>query len=164
MIVFAGQSTGNLNDIWSLDADNYVWTNLTPAQSPTHRHFPSNVYSGNGNIVVFGGNSLSQGNISGGLNDLWIFNLDAQHWDTLPQGALKPLPRFGHSAIYIPSQDRMIIFGGQGTSFLYSDTWEYSGISTLGISNISSNNSINIFPNPVSGFLNITFNNSSNTK
>ncbi|MEP7263312.1 MAG: kelch repeat-containing protein [Bacteroidota bacterium] len=164
MIVFGGQSTGNLNDIWSLNADTYVWTDLTPVQSPPSRHFPSNVYSGNGNIIVFGGNSLNQGNISGGLNDLWRFNLDTQLWDTLPQSVIKPLQRFGHSAIYIPSQDKMIIFGGQGTSSILSDTWEYTGISTVGISNISNESSINIFPNPVSGLLNIKINNSSNIK
>ena len=147
-----------------MDVDTYIWTDLTPLQTPPARHFPSNVYSGNGNVIVFGGNSLSQGNNSGALNDLWTFNIDTQLWDTLPQNISKPLPRFGHTAIYIPSQDRMIIFGGQGTTSLYNDTWEYSGISTLGISNVSSLNSIHVYPNPVLDLLHITFNNSSNKK
>ncbi len=160
MIVFAGQSTGNLNDLWALNADTYIWTNLTPAQSPPSRHFPSNVYCGNGNIVVFGGNSLNQGNISGGLNDLWAFNLDNQLWNTLPQGALKPLSRYGHTAIYIPSQDKMIISGGQGTSTLYSETWEYSGISVV-LSSVDESNlqrsSFTSYPNPSKGKTSFSF-------
>lgn len=159
MIVFAGQSTGNLNDIWSLNVDTYDWMELTPAQSPPPRHFSSSVYCGNGNVVVFGGNSLNQGNAAGGLNDLWSFNLDARVWDTLPQASLKPLPRYGHAVIYIPSQSKMLVFGGQGTSSLFNETWEYSGLSSLGILNAQNNNTISVFPNPTADILNITLNN-----
>ena len=65
------------------------------------------------------------------MNDLWVFNLDTHQWDSIPQGDIKPLPRFGHTAVYIPLLDKMIIFGGQGTSSLFDETWEYSGISSV---------------------------------
>ena len=131
MIVFGGQSTGNLNDIWSLNVDNFTWTNHIPLVSPVARHFTSSVYCGNGNVVIFGGDSLNQGNTSGAMNDLLSFSLDSQTWNTILQDPIKPSARYGHTYIYIPSQDKMILFGGQGISSLNAETWVYTGISSL---------------------------------
>jgi len=160
MIVYGGQSTGNLDDIWTLNTDSNTWTNLTPVQKPIARHYPSNVYCGNGHVVIFGGNSLNQGNTNGALDDLWTFSLDSQSWDTLPQGSIKPSPRFGHTYIYIPSQDKMIIFGGQGLSSMNSETWVYTGVSSL-LNTIEEreNNffSLNCLPNPSTGNFSINF-------
>lgn len=128
MIVYGGQSTGNLDDIWTLNLDTYTWTNPAPSSKPIARHYPSNVYCGKGNVVIFGGSYLGQGNLAGGMNDLWSFSLDNNKWDSIPQGSTKPAERFGHIAVYIPSKDKMIIYGGTGAS-LYNDTWEFSGIS-----------------------------------
>ncbi len=160
MIVFGGQSTGNLNDIWSLNVDNYVWTNHIPLLSPVARHFSSNVYCGNGYVVIFGGDSLSQGNTSGAMNDLWSFSLNSQEWNSLPQDSLKPSPRYGHTYLYIPSQDIMIIFGGQGISSLNAETWVYTGISSfLNKVNEHSNNFslLKSSPNPSIGNSTINF-------
>ena len=131
MIVFGGQSTGNLNDIWSLNVDNFTWANHIPLVSPVARHFTSSVYCGNGNVVIFGGDSLNQGNTSGAMNDLLSFSLDSQTWNTILQDPIKPSARYGHTYIYIPSQDKMILFGGQGISSLNAETWVYTGISSL---------------------------------
>lgn len=160
MIVYGGQSTGNLKDIWTLNVDTYNWTNLTPAQTPVARHFSSNVYCGKGHVVIFGGDSLNQGNTMGALNDLWTFSLDSKTWNTLPQGSLRPSPRYGHTSVYIPSQDKMIIFGGQGSSSLNAETWVYSGISTLlNNANEISNDftSLKCLPNPSIGNTEINF-------
>lgn len=152
MIIYGGQSSGNLSDIWSLNVDTYSWTNLTPVQSPSARHFSSNVYCGNNNVVIFGGNSLNQGNNAGAMSDLWSYSLNTQTWDTVTQGTLKPSARFGHTYIYLPDQDKMIIFGGQGTSTLNAETWVYDGISSL-LNNVegvsSSITSFKCYPNPV---------------
>ncbi len=160
MIVYGGQSTGNLDDIWTLNSDTYIWTNHTPAQRPAGRHFTSNVYCGNGNVVIFGGNALNQGNTSGALDDLWAFNLDSEKWDSLPQGTVKPTPRFGHTYIYIASQDKMIIFGGQGVSSLNAETWVYSGIASF-LNSIDepkkSVANLNCYPNPSTENLTISF-------
>ena len=131
MIVFGGQSTGNLNDIWSLNLDDYTWINHIPLLSPVARHFTSNVYCGNGNVVIFGGDSLNQGNTSGAMNDLLSFSINSQTWNLLPQDSIKPSARYGHTYIYIASQDKMIIFGGQGISSLNAETWVYGGISSF---------------------------------
>ncbi len=160
MIVYGGQSTGNLDDIWTMNTDTYDWTNLSPTIKPSARHFSSNVYCGNGSVVVFGGNSLNQGNTNGALNDLWTFNLDSQTWDSLPQNNIKPSARYGHTSIYIPAQDKMIIFGGQGITSMNAETWIYDGISSyLNDIDESENNftSLKCFPNPNEGKFNLHF-------
>ena len=160
MIVYGGQSTGNLNDLWTLNVDGFNWTNHTPAFPPAARHFPSNVYCGNGHVVIFGGNSLNQGNTAGALNDLWAFSLISQTCDTIPQGSIKPSARYGHTSIYIPSQDKMIIFGGQGVTSLNAETWQYTGISSVLSSTNEYPTNFNAFtcsPNPAHNFISVSF-------
>lgn len=160
MIVFGGQQNGNLNDLWTLNTDTYSWTDRTPTFKPSARHFSSNSYCGQGNVVVFGGNTLNQGNKAGAVNDLWLFSLDAAQWDTLPQGANRPLPRFGHTSIYLPDQDKLLVFGGQGTSSLFNDVWEYSGISGI-INSVEESKTepqaLKVIPNPSGAERNISF-------
>jgi len=158
MIVFGGQSTGNLNDIWKLNVDTYNWTNITPTVSPSARHFASMSYCGNENVVVFGGNSLNQGNNAGALNELWNYSLNTQQWDTLPQFGKKPSARFGCTSVYIPSQDKIVVFGGQGLSSLNSETWVYTGVNSVTngiLMNEANDMDFNCYPNPVNTILNI---------
>lgn len=159
MIVYGGQSKGNLNDIWTLNLDTYSWTNLTPSQTPAGRHFSSNVYGGNGHVVIFGGDSLNQENTAGAMDDLWTFSLETKTWSRLPQGSSKPEARYGHTAIYISSQDKMIVFGGVGGA-LYNDTWIYSELQTVlstGKTADPSDFFLQCFPNPSNGNANVNF-------
>jgi hypothetical protein len=120
MILYGGQSSDRLDDVWSLDLDTYVWSNLTPATRPAGRYFPSNVYAGNGNVIIFGGETNQ-----GPSAELWKFSLSSNSWESLAQGNTRPSARSSHAAIYVPSQHKMIIFGGVGSG-LFNDTWEYS--------------------------------------
>lgn len=151
MIVFGGQSSGNLKDLWKLNTDTYTWTDLSQPTAPAARHFSSNSYCGKGNVVVFGGDTLGQGNKAGAVDDLWAFSLDAKLWKTLPQQGSKPDPRYGHSAVYVPQEDKLIVFGGQGTASLFADTWVYENISDV-INSIKDEKSLltsfSCFPNP----------------
>ena len=151
MIVFGGQSSGNLNDIWKLNTDTFSWTDLSPAINPTARHFASSVYCGKGNVVIFGGDTLNQGNKAGAVNDLWAFSLDNGQWKELSQSGAVPLPRYGHTATYIKEKDQLVVFGGQGTTALFSDTWIYEHL-TETINSIRKDNpllaSFYCFPNP----------------
>ena len=61
-----------------------------------------------------------------------------------------------------PSQDRMIIFGGEGDS-LYTDTWQYTNAGTIGIQQVSQSipRSFSLeqnYPNPFNPVTNIKFN------
>lgn len=131
MVVYGGQQTGALDDIWSLDLNNFLWTNITPAVKPPARFWNSTNYTGNNNIIIFGG-------LSGTTNfgDMWRYSLNDNLWSEVNQGSLKPDPRWGHISVYIPSQDRIIIFGGEGAAN-FNDTWGFTGVSIIGVEPIS---------------------------
>jgi galactose oxidase-like protein len=47
-----------------------------------------------------------------------------QKWIPIPIGANVPSPRQGHSAVYAPASDRLIVFGGQdGAGQVLNDVW-----------------------------------------
>jgi hypothetical protein len=155
MVMYAGQhDAGPLDDIWTLNMDNYSWQNVTPAFRPPARFWNSTIYSGNA-VVIFGGLGASA------LDDMWKFSTNTNQWEQVSQGTLKPGPRWGHTAVYAEGQDRMIIFGGQGDS-LYKDTWQFSNVSVIGIQQINNNIPKNFlleqnYPNPFNPITNIRF-------
>ena len=71
-------------------------------------------------MIVFGG--ASGGTV---FNDVWALSLGATPtWTLLTPTGAPPASRFGHTAIYDPPRDRMIVAGGAaigGTSF--DDLW-----------------------------------------
>jgi len=119
MIMYGGQNTGPLGDIWAFDLAQNTWTELTPPNSPPGRFFAANIYDAlNRRAIIFGGNRGSSGGMA---NEAWAFNLSA---NTPPQ------EREGAAAIYIRPQDRMVVFGGRGASFnLLNDLWALNGLS-----------------------------------
>ena len=67
-------------------------------------------------MIVFGG-------VVGGtrLGDVWALTLgDAPSWTQLTPSGTSPSARYGHSAIYDPVRDRMVVFSGYG-SYGYAD-------------------------------------------
>ena len=124
-VIYGGQDTGPLDDIWQCDLSNFTWINITPVLKPPARFWNSAVYSGNG-LIIFGGLG------SNPLGDMWKFTFSSNSWEPVDQGLSTPAPRWGHTAVYIPQQDRMVIFGGEGDSS-YSDTWQFSNLSVIGI-------------------------------
>jgi len=128
MIVYAGQDTGPLEDIWQLNIDDFMWQNITPQVNPPGRFWNSTVYTphGGGSLIIHGGlDAAARG-------DMWKFSLANNTWESVNQGVVNPGARWGHTAVYIPQTDKMIIFGGEGDS-LYSDTWQYNGAGAIGI-------------------------------
>jgi len=130
MVIYGGQDTGPLDDIWECQLSSYTWSNITPAVKPPARFWNSTIYYNGGNIIIFGGLN------TGPRNDMWKFRMGSNTWEFIVQGAVVPPARWGHTGIYIPEQDRMIIFGGEGDS-LYKDTWQYNNVSVIGIEPIS---------------------------
>jgi hypothetical protein len=72
-----------------------------------------------------------------------------------------PPARWGHSAVYIPQSDRMLIFGGEGAAN-YKDTWQFSNVSTIGINQVSYIVPVDFsleqnYPNPFNPYTRIKF-------
>ena len=69
-------------------------------------------------MVIWGGNVPFVG---GDVNDAWALELKGKpEWHRLGSANAPPEPRQGHTAIYDPERQRMVIFAGVGT---FNDTW-----------------------------------------
>lgn len=158
MIVYAGQDTGPLEDIWQLNIDDFMWQNITPQVNPPGRFWNSTVYTphGGGSLIIHGGLD------AGARGDMWKFSFQTGGWEQIDQGVSKPAARWGHTAIYVPQLNRMIVFGGEGDT-LYNDTWQYNNAGAIGIQQISQNipNNFSLeqnYPNPFNPATNFKFN------
>ncbi len=133
MLVYGGDSRSSpwLNDIWVLSNANGlggspVWSQLTPGSVvPAARVSPALVYDQmNNRLLLYGGSHPG-----GSLGDSWALT-DANglggipEWRQLePAGAMPP-PRVDPLAVYNPSSQRLIIFGGAISSGrLLNDLW-----------------------------------------
>lgn len=73
-------------------------------------------------LIVFGGSSSA----SPRLAEVWTLPLTGPPvWTEITPAGDAPAPRVGHTAIYDPAGDRMIVFGGVG-SYNYNDVWALS--------------------------------------
>jgi len=115
MLVFGGKGQGLFNDVWALSlSGSPAWTRLTVGGTPPSPRYGHNaIYDPvRERVLVFGGSD-------GGFqdNDLWELSLKGSPaWTQLAAAGTPPTGRFGHTAIYDPVRDRMVIFGGFGVT------------------------------------------------
>jgi len=129
MVVFGGVSTtAYLGDVWALSLSAPpTWTRMAPTGTlPRARLEHSAIYDPvRERMVVFGGL-----NRSSFLDDVWALSLGAAPaWTVITPTGTRPAVRSAHRAIYDPTRDRMVVYGG----FNYSpgaspgtDTWALS--------------------------------------
>jgi hypothetical protein len=146
MIVFGGNlSVGNCfidaNDLWVLANANGVggtptWTQINPAGvPPSIRDGHSAVYDeANNRMIVFGGElGCSSSNA-----EIWVLTNangvgGTPAWIQLsPAAGANPGPHVGHSAVYDPGSNRMIIFGGDSNTNALNDVWVLTNANGLG--------------------------------
>jgi len=111
MLIFGGSDgTVLYDDVWALSlAGTPAWTRLTPTGTPpSARDAHSAIYDPvRDRMVLFGGSSGWY------LNDVWALSLaGTPAWTQLTPTGTPPVTRWGHSAIYDPLRDRMVVFGG----------------------------------------------------
>jgi FlgD Ig-like domain/Kelch motif/Galactose oxidase, central domain len=74
-------------------------------------------------LIVFGGESPDTAPYF--RNDTWALTLtNPPVWQELQTQNAPPAPRSGHTAIYDPVRQRMLVFGGSDLMIPYSDVWE----------------------------------------
>ena len=125
MVIFGGTwideflQPQKLQGPWLWDGED--WKDATPTgEEPCARCAHAMAPAGReGGVILFGG--------YGALirrSDTWLF--DGYRWINVTPEASDPNPaaRDGHSMAYDRGRDRVVLFGGQGTSFL-QDTWEW---------------------------------------
>ena len=126
MIIYGGQSEGAQKDIWAFDLEEQTWTELTPEDSPSGRWYAAAVYDArNHRFLMFGGN---RGGDAGTTDEVWTFDLQTNAWTLLQAQGAPPIKRTRAAAVYVESEDRMVVFGGaEGTSL--DDMWSLEGLS-----------------------------------
>ena len=117
MIVYGGQRSGPLDDVWSFDLGTRRWTDLTPATRPEGRLLSSSFVDRDGRFVTFGGSTATAI-----VNETWSFDLDKREWTRLEIADPPPAREAAMTASY-DNGDRFVVFGGRSGGRL-SDVWE----------------------------------------
>jgi hypothetical protein len=125
IVVFGGDDGSNpSNEVWTLSlAGTPSWMKLTPTGTPpSGREEHTAIYDPvRDRMVVFGGRATP-----GYHSEVWALSLaGTPAWTDLTPLGLAPSARVGHSAIYDPVRDRMVVFGGDDGR-RRSDVWALS--------------------------------------
>jgi hypothetical protein len=136
MLVFGGLAGASLkNDVWELSlAGTPTWKLLAVAGTPpSARRGASAIYDPvRDRMLVYGGAA------PGALGDVWALSLGASPaWSQLAPTGSPPPSRSGHSAIYDPVRDRMVVFGGQSGLTYRNDAWALALAGTPAWSNVA---------------------------
>lgn len=123
LLMFGGQdAAGDRNDLWAYSVDRQQWTQINPSgPSPTPRHGHTVTFDPvRRRIIVIAG----QG--AGFFGDTWAYEIQTDRWTQLSGNSSGPSPRYGHSAVYDPKRDRIVLSHGftseQGR---FDDTWAF---------------------------------------
>ncbi|XP_078089274.1 kelch domain-containing protein 2 [Mustelus asterias] len=126
LILFGGsQNRVFLNDLHVLDLGFMEYVNVQIGGSPAPRCRHAAVPLCGNKILISGGH-----NLSGALQDLYIFNIDTYSWSSLSHHTLCSVPRAGHSLMHLDSAfcsrgscHTLLVFGGSDSAGrFYSDT------------------------------------------
>jgi hypothetical protein len=123
MMIYGGQRSGPLGDLWAFDLASDSWSELTPASRPPGRYFTAQAYAAQSDaLLIFGGNLGA-----GRSNEVWAFDLGAGSWRLLNPAGAAPSARDGAAAAWIPEQNRLLVFGGFDGAYR-SDLWSLEGL------------------------------------
>ncbi len=112
--------SGPSYETWLYDYNTDTWTEVVPAASPTAYAAQAIAYdTGSGQAVLFGGAATG----AGPTNETWVYNVTAETWSQM-NPATSPSPRERSRLVYVPSSQRMVLFGGY-TPSTDDETWTY---------------------------------------
>jgi hypothetical protein len=133
IVLFGGQDyTGDLADTWEYDGTD--WTKVDTPVSPPRGTLAAMAFdSARGKVVLFGSGVVSDP----GPSDCATWEYDGITW-TGVHTATSPPGRWAHAMAYDPARQRIVLFGGYGTTYPsgseFDDTWEYDGTNWAPIS------------------------------
>ncbi|KAG1714971.1 Multiple epidermal growth factor-like domains protein 8 [Nymphon striatum] len=74
-----------------------------------------------GHLLMFGGYSLT----GGVRNDLFLLNIEKNSWHQISESGNKPRPRYFHGSAYVPSINKLYIYGGLDQNQVFNDFWMF---------------------------------------
>lgn len=117
--------------VWGLSGDGcsssctletMTWTNLTPNPAPRRSGLAMAYDAVRDRLVMFGG---STGYLSSPTNETWEW--DGTTWTKILT-LVAPPAREDHALVYDSERERIVLFGGAGTTGYLADTWEWDGM------------------------------------
>jgi hypothetical protein len=124
MLVYGGLDPFKTSDIWALSGS-MKWRGMSLLGTPpSPRSEHSAVYDPvRDRVILFGGHKSPAL-----LDETWVLDLTAApRWTKMNEPDPTPAPRLGHTAVYDPGRDRMILWGGVGeTGAYFEDCWQLS--------------------------------------
>ena len=118
--LFGGQAaSGDTNDLWAFSLETQSWRQVSPQGTPpSPRHGHTLNYDARGRrLIVFAGQAR------GFFNDTFAYEIEANRWVQLNDGAGAPPRRYAHSGVYDPDGNRILISHGFTSSGRFDDTW-----------------------------------------
>lgn len=125
-LTVSGGAYQTVGDSWSFGAG--TWTALAPASAPSSRYGAGfSLDPTSGDLVLFGGCARNQPTslptCASVLNDTWGYS--GGSWTLLASGSSStPAGRWAAGFDNGPTADGPLLFGGESSSGLLSDTWE----------------------------------------
>ena len=109
------------NDLLESEESGPYWEKLNLTISPSARRLSPLVYdSENKKTILFGG--LSDGRVHN--DDTWVFDSNTMNWTQMhPNNS--PSGRYGHTMVFDPVTNKIILFGGHRDAQYLADTWTY---------------------------------------
>jgi hypothetical protein len=121
---------GELEDdeTWAYDYESNTWEEMTPAVSPEGRWGHAMAYDAESDrIIMWGANEVGEIPMSEEEKaTIWAYDYDTNTWAAIASTG-GPSYRGGHTMVYHPDTDRIILFGGhsQGDVYFSDETWAY---------------------------------------
>ncbi|NOZ85333.1 MAG: hypothetical protein GXP49_03540 [Deltaproteobacteria bacterium] len=114
LILFGGiKNASVLDSLFAMDLDvgSESWSRLSPPSSPGARRMHSMITNGVAGISFAG--RLTDDNAD---DSVWTLDYSNDEWAQNITSGEKPPARYGHTAVYFVSQDKMVVFGGFNNS------------------------------------------------
>lgn len=130
LVFFGGDGLNPSNDVVALSASGSTasWTTLAPggASEPPDRVLASGAFAAwDDAVYAVGGGSDASGTTL--YDDVWKLDVatDANGaWSLEAQGT-GPSPRFGHTVVADPANNRLLLFGGEDAGGVQDDVWAF---------------------------------------
>ena len=127
VILFGGEPYEQ-DDTWAYDYDTNTWAEMTPEFGPSYRWGHAMAYDAESDrVILWGASEIARRLMSDEERaTVWAYDYESNSWAAI-ESTGGPSYRGGHTMVYHPGTDRIILFGGLHSADIeFSDeTWAY---------------------------------------